>query len=117
MNANNNENVESNSEDNLLDIINSSPFDKPNKKASIECVSATAESEFKIRTIRKGYAAETITTGNLRTRKTKKSSNTPNPDACLVILFISEEFTADVRKNYQEKKYKHQSDTAPGKVP
>ena len=39
MNANNNDNVKSNSEDNLLDIINSSPFDKPNKKAPIECVS------------------------------------------------------------------------------
>jgi DNA-binding FrmR family transcriptional regulator len=39
MNANNNDNVKSNSEDNLLDIIHSSPFDKPNKKAPIECVS------------------------------------------------------------------------------
>ena len=49
------------------------------------------------------HAAETITTGNLRTRKTKKSSNTPNPDACLVIPFILEEFTADVRRTIKKK--------------
>jgi hypothetical protein len=64
---------------------------------------ATAESELRDRTIRNGYAAETITTGNLRTCKTKKSSNTPNPDACLVIPFISEEFTADVRRTIKKK--------------
>jgi hypothetical protein len=64
---------------------------------------ATAESELRDRTIRNGYAAETIITGNLRTCKTKKSSNTPNPDACLVIPFISEEFTADVRRTIKKK--------------
>ena len=64
---------------------------------------ATAESELRDRTIRNGYAAETITTGNLRTCKTKKSSNTPNTDACLVIPFISEEFTADVRSTIKKK--------------